>query len=78
MWNEILKDGVDPDVSEAVFKKVLKSMINKWWDDLIMDLNAEKSHHADNVDDNCYTSILWNHCVTWQPLYAILLFWFMC
>ena len=29
MWNEILKDGVDPDVSEAVFKKVLKSVINK-------------------------------------------------
>ena len=21
VWNEILKDGVDPDVSEAVFKK---------------------------------------------------------
>ena len=29
VWNEILKDGVDPDVSEAVFKKVLKSVINK-------------------------------------------------
>ena len=37
----------------------------------------KKSHHADDVDDNCYTSILWHHCVTWQPLYAILLFWFM-
>ena len=24
---EILKDGVDPDVSEAMFKKVLKSVI---------------------------------------------------
>ena len=22
------------------------------------DLNAEKSHHADNFDDNCYTSML--------------------
>ena len=29
MWNEILKDGVDPDVAEAVFKKVLKSVMNK-------------------------------------------------
>ena len=46
-------------------------------DDLIMDLNAEKTHHANIVDDNCYTSILWHHCVTWQILYAILLFWFL-
>ena len=75
-WN--LKDGVDPDVSEAAFNKVLKFVINKWWDDLIMDFNAEKPHHADNVDDNCYTSILLHHRVTWQPLYVILLFWFMC
>ena len=42
-----------------------------------MDLNADKSHHADNVEDNCYTSILWHHCVTLEPLYAIL-FLFMC
>ena len=27
-WNNILKDGIDPDISETVFKKVLKSVIN--------------------------------------------------
>ena len=29
VWNQILKDGVDPDVSKAVFKKLLKSVINE-------------------------------------------------